>query len=99
MREQALNPKHYTLNPEPQTLNSRPYSTRIATLEGTLIEIRFRGALKHSINLYFIRVPLKKSIKVWYSKAQLRAGSYRGLHIEWSFRVYYTIITKRNPHK
>ena len=23
-----------------------------------------------SINFYFIRVPLKKSIKVWYSKAQ-----------------------------
>ena len=27
-----------------------------------------------SINLYFIMVPLRKSIKVWYSKAQVYIG-------------------------
>ena len=36
-----------------------------------------------SINFYFIRVPLRKNIKVWYSKAQFRvcrvkASSFRG---------------------
>ena len=48
-----------------------------------------------SINFYFILVPLRKSIKVWYSKAQDRGWGSRdtkrftikawGLRLQWGF--------------
>ena len=56
----------------PLRVTRSPAPSSKGTLAGLLSNQGEKG-----INFFFIRVPLKKSIKVWYSKAQ-----YRGLNKE-----------------
>ena len=59
-----------------------------------------------SINFYFIRVPLRKSIKVWYSKAQKinlpTADIENPLPRErrsWMMQLHCSLLSMRTPKR